>query len=324
MARINTGLVALAFGVLLAGACNHNKHGDTVVSNGAQSASMGDPKDDLTFLPADSEIVIGINVAQVKQSALWGQYAAPALAKMSAELGDFKTACGFDPVEAIQSVALGMKNVDSDSPDAVFVVRGPKRALVTSGCLTKLQQEAQKNGETLTIDGDTYTHTSKSGDHAAMRFVGDTTLVVSAGTQGTKEGLAAIAKGGSGLDTSPAFSALIKGLDRSRSMWFAVNGNMKALQQMAAMGAKPTAVFGTVNITDGVAFDGAMRFSTPDEAQSLLAMSKTMTDNPQVKAMFDKLEINANGTDLTASAAIGPDKLKMLLGMFMQPASGGD
>lgn len=324
MARNHTGLVALAFGVLVVGACNHNKQPSTVVSNGSQPASMGDPKDDLTFLPADSEIVLGINVAQVKQSALWGQYAAPALAKVGAAFGDVKTACGFDPVDAIQSVAVAMKNVDADQPDAVFVVRGPKHALVTAACLQKIQQLAQKEGDTFTIDGDTYTHTSKTGEHAAMRFVGDTTLVVSSGAQGTKAGLDAIAKGGAGLDTSPAFSALVKGLDRTRSMWFAVNGNMKALQQMAAMGAKPTAVFGTVNVTDGVTFDGSMRFATPDEAQSLLAMSKSMTDSPQVKAMFDKLEINANGTDLTASAAIGPDKLKMLLGMFMQPASGGD
>lgn len=324
MARNHTGLVALAFGVLLAGACNHNKQPGTVVSNGAQPASTGDPKDDLTFLPADSELVIGINVAQVKQSALWGQYGAPMLAKVGAALGDFKAACGFDPVDAIQSVSMGIKNLDADSPDGVIVVRGVKRALVTSGCVAKIQQEAQKDGSTFTVEGDTYTHTTKSGDHTAMRFVGDTTLVVSAGTQATKAGLDAIAKGGAGLDTSAAFASLIKGVDRTHSVWFAMNGNSKVFDQMAAMGGKPAAVFGSVNVTDGVTFDGALRFNTPDQAQSLLALSKSMTDSPQVKAMFDKLEINASGTDLTASAAIGPEKLKMLLGMFMQPASGGD
>lgn len=318
MARIHRGLLALALGASIgAGACNKTKHADTVVSNGARTASMGDPKSDLTFLPADSDLVLDIDVEQIKQSALWGQYAPPFVEKLNAALGDFKAACGFSPVDEVRSVAIGMKNLGADQPDAVIVVRGPKRTLMTSGCVAKLQTELQKDGSTFTVDGDTYSVVSKDGRHGAMRFVGDTTLVLATGVAGTKDGLAAIAKGGAGLDTSPTFTALLKGIDRTHSVWFALNGNSPVMAQLAAIGAKPKAVFGSINVSDGLTFDGAMRFGTPDEAQSLLALSKQVTQSPMVAQMFDKLDINATGTDLTASAAMGPQKLKAVVQQMM-------
>lgn len=323
MARIHWGLAALVLGASIgAGACTKTKPANTtVVSN--QPASMGDPKDDLAFLPADSELVLGVDFAQIKKSALWAQYAPPLLDKLNASLADFKAACGFNGIDQLTSVSLAMKNLDGDSPDGVLVVRGTMKAMLTPDCVAKLSAKAKEEGGTFALDGDTYVHTSSRGHHAAMRFIGDHTLLMTVGTQGTKDGLAAIAKGGAGLDTSPAFTDLMKGVDRTRSMWFAMNGNSPVFAQMASLGAKPKAVFGSVNITDGLTFDGAMRFGTPDEAQSLLAMSKSMTDNPQVKAMFDKLEINATGTDLTASVAMGPQKLQALVAMLGGIIGGG-
>ena len=55
--------------------------------------------EDLSLLPADSEMVMGLNFAQLQQSALWKQFAPKLMEKVAGGLAEFKAACGFDPME---------------------------------------------------------------------------------------------------------------------------------------------------------------------------------------------------------------------------------
>ena len=61
--------------------------------------------DDLSLLPADSEMVMGLNFAQLQQSALWKQFAPKLMEKAAGGIAEFKAACGFDPMEAIKSIS---------------------------------------------------------------------------------------------------------------------------------------------------------------------------------------------------------------------------
>src|ERR1051325_2084457 len=67
--------------------------GDKPAAGGAISGQMGD---DLSLLPVDSEVVMGINIAQLQQSALWKQFSPKLMEKMAKGLADFKAACGLD------------------------------------------------------------------------------------------------------------------------------------------------------------------------------------------------------------------------------------
>src|SRR6478735_9205059 len=80
--------------------------------------------DDLSLLPADSEMVMGLNFAQLQQSALWKQFSPKLMDKMGSGLAEFKAACGFDPMEAIKSMSMGLKGVGGDVPDGVIIIHG--------------------------------------------------------------------------------------------------------------------------------------------------------------------------------------------------------
>lgn len=270
--------------------------------------------DDLSLLPADSEFVFGVNVAQVQQSALWKEYSPKLKEKMTGGLAEVKAACGFDPLDAIKSVAIGMKGMGEGKPDGVVVVRGPNKSAVMA-CTGKLKEEAAKNGSEVTVDGDVIVVKDKSGTTTAMTWVNDTTMVGAIGSQGTKEGALAAAKGGAGLKSSSEFMAMHSKLKPSQSLWMFINGNAPALSKAGSMGVKPKAVFGTVHITDGLAVDMRVRLGTPEEATQLVNMAKGQTGNPQVKAMFDTLDVAADGSDAKITVAMSHQKLQSLIGM---------
>lgn len=309
MVRIRTGgLVAvLAFGLLGAGACKKNKSG----ASGSSAAAS-----DLSLLPADSEMVLSINVAQIRNSALWKDVGKQLTDKANDDekLKELKTACGVDPVADITSVAIGMKGFSGDNPDGVIIVHGLSKAKLTSDtCFNKLKAEAEKDGSTITKDGDVYLNKGKEpSDNAAAMFVGDDTLLITGGTIGTKDGITAIAKGNNGLKSSSAFTDVYKNVDANGSMWLVINGNSALFDKAAALGAKPKAVWGTLKVADGVSFDGGARFASADDAKKLADLVNQQINNPMIKGMVDKLEVKADGTDLKGTLEMSRAKLDAL------------
>ena len=280
-------------------------------AGGAISGQMGD---DLSLLPVDSEVVLGLNFAQLQQSALWKQFAPKLMDKMSKGLADFKAACGFDPLDAFKSVALGMKGLGGSTPDGAVVIHGPDKAKVM-GCMDKAKAEAAKNGSEVTVDGDVVIIKDKKGESTAFTFVNNNTIVGTMGASGTKDGVMAAAKGGSALKSSPAFVDMYSKVNTQDSLWFLMNGNSPVFNKMGGMGVKPKAIFGSVNITDGLTVDVRVRLSTPDEATQLANMAKGQVTNPQVKQMFDKLDVVADGADVKVGVAMSSQKLQSLIAM---------
>jgi hypothetical protein len=78
---------------------------------------------------------------------------------------------------------------------------------------------------------------------------------------------------------------------------------------------KPKAVFGSVNVTDGLTVDMRIRLGSPDEATQLVTMAKGQTSNPQVKQMFDKLDVTSDGSDAKIAVAMSNQKLQQLMGL---------
>src|SRR5262245_48187077 len=121
------------------------------VTKAAPSGGVIAGADDLSLLPADSEIVMGLNFAQLQQSALWKQFAPKLMEKAAGGLAEFKAACGFDPIEQIKSVSLGMKGVDSGgkTPEGAVVIHGLDKAK-SMACIDKAKAEAAKKGSDIT------------------------------------------------------------------------------------------------------------------------------------------------------------------------------
>lgn len=333
MARTRTGLLVglVALG-LSAGACDSGKKKDAA---GGPAAGGGDGKsnvtlsdvqkgagavqgaagDDLALLPANSEVVMGLNFAQLQQSALWKQFAPGLMSKASAGLGDFKTKCGFDPMESVKSFSMGMKGLGGNQPDGVVVLHGPDKAKI-SKCVETMKADAQKEGVEITVDGDVFMVKGKRGETSGFTYIGNDTLLGVMGPAVTKDSVLAAAKGGSALKTSQAFLEMYGKINTKDSLWVLINGNAPFMSEAAKAGVKPKAVFGSVNVTDGLAVDLRVRLATPDEANNLVTMAKQQTSNPQIKNLFDKLDIGADGADVKVDLAMSQQKLMALVGLL--------
>ncbi|MBV8758564.1 MAG: hypothetical protein JO257_14860 [Deltaproteobacteria bacterium] len=327
MVRIRSGWLAAIVAVSLVGACkkNDNKAGTgsgattttttttTTAGGGATPVAVAGT-DDLSLLPVDSEMVMGLNFAQLQQSALWKQFSPKLMEKAATGLAQFKAACGFDPLEAVKNVSMGLKGLGGTQPDGVIVVHGPEKAKVMA-CVDKAKAEAAKNGTELTVDGDVFVVKDKSGQPSAFTFVGDSTLIGTIGTMGTKDGVLAAAKGQSSLKSSQMFTEMYSKINTNDSLWILMNGNSPAFSKMGSMGVKPKAIFGSINVTDGLTVDMRMRLGTPDEAKQLVTMLQGQLNNPQVKQMFDKLDVTQDGADAKFGVAMSNQKLQQLVQM---------
>jgi len=284
---------------------------------------------DLSLLPVDSEMVIGLNIAQLQQSALWKQFSPKIMDKIAGGLADFKADCGFDPLDSIKSIAMGMKNMGGGGePDGAIVIHGPDKAKVLA-CVDKEKAKAKDKGTEMTVDGDVVLMKDKTGASSAFTFVNDTTMLGVIGSKGTKDGVKEAAKGGSALKTSQTFVDMYSKINTQDSLWMLINGNSPALAKASGMGIKPKAVFGSINLTDGLTLDFRVRMASPDEAKSLVGMMQGQVNNPQVKQMFDTLDVTGDGNDAKVSVKMSAQKLQALVAMVggmmggMMGAGGG-
>jgi hypothetical protein len=346
MVRIRSivALSLLAFGAsgaLVLGGCKKEEKKDTPASgekSGTQAEKPGDPgmgktqaipsggtADDLSLLPVDSEVVMGLNFAQLQQSQLWKQFVEPQLMKgdVQQKLGEFKSKCGFDPMSSIKSISIGMKGVGGDKPDGVVVVHGADKAK-SLACLDTMKADAAKEGSEIKRDGDVVMVKAKDGEDVALMFVNDSTAVAVIGSQANPDGVKKAAAGGSALKTSAAFVDMYGKIKTSDSLWLLVNGNSKAFDKAAAMGFKPKAVFGSINVTDGLTLDMRVRLDSADQAAT---MANTFRGQAAAAAaMVDKLDITNDGADVKVSVLLSNQKLQNLIknfGSMLGGAMGG-
>jgi hypothetical protein len=293
------------------------------ISGGGVKPSSGD---DLALLPVDSEVVIGLNFGQISQSGLWKQFVEPKLktGETQRKLDEFKAKCpGFDPMSSFTSMSIGMKNAASGNPSVVVVAHGVDRAKALD-CVDKNKDEMAKNGNEVTRDGDVLLVKGKRAEEqTAITFVNDNTAVAMVGDGATAAGVKAIAAGGSALKTSPAFVDMYKKVKTSDSLWGLASG--KTLDKMPM---KATAIYGSLNVTDGLAMDLRIRLDTPDAAKQMADMANSQAQ--QAKAFVDKSEFTAEGNEMHASVALSGQKLQALvaqlgpmMGMLMGGAMGG-
>lgn len=270
---------------------------------------------DLALLPVDSEVVLGLNFSQLQKSALWKKFVEPQMMKgdTQAKLAEFKMKCGFDPMTAVQSISMGLKGVGGDKPDGVVVVHGPEKSKVM-GCLDKMKDEANKDGSTVTREGDIVSVKSKTGETFAFTYVNDSTVLGVIGANANPAGVKAAAAGTSALKSSQAFVDMYSKINTADSMWLLMNGNSKAFDKAAQMGFKPKAVFGSVNVTDGLSVDMRIRLDTPAQATQITQMATSQV--AQFKSMVDKLDIVAEGADVKLNVALSTQKLEALISQF--------
>lgn len=306
--------VLLAASLLLASCHDDKSRSTNPPTNGVPpaaarvdySATIADP---LGFLPLDSELVLGVDVDQVRKSMFWPPVAAKISQAGGSSFTTFKQACGFDPMQTVHGMSLGIKNVGQKTPDGVMVVRGLDRPALM-GCMEKGVQAGGK----IAIDKGIVTITSDDGSAVAFAFVDASTVVGVIGPTASGAQLKAVLASGSPLRGSPAFADLVAKTNLEASGWMVMNGNSSIFDQMAgAVGSRPKAAFGSVSVLSGVTMDMHLRLDTPAQAQQLSSMANNQAG--MARSMFTKLDITTDAADVVVALAMTDQQLTNILQM---------
>lgn len=309
-------LLGLLVGVGFA-ACKKDSTGGS--SDKSSEASGGGPGGDLALLPAESEVVIGMNLGQVQQSGLWKQFVEPRLAAGGSQqqmMNEFKAKCGADPMKMVSSVTVGIRGF-SDKPSAVAVLHGLDKAKLLD-CLDKTKADIAKNGGEVTRDGDVLLYKSDRSDPVAVLFTSDSTAVAVAGPNASAAAVKAVVAGGSSLKSSAPFLEMYKKLKTTDSIWGLASGKV---MDRIPLGLKVTAAYGSINVTDGLAVDTRLRFDKPEAATQAADMANSQT-KALVPQYVDKAEATADGTELHVSVAVSGQKLPGLIPILTMAVAG--
>jgi hypothetical protein len=301
-------LGALALGPAALGACYRDRAPAGPVANVEPSgddarASASDP---LAFLPIDSDLVIGIDARQIVRSALWKYLEPQLMQRLGGGLAELRQACGFDLLAALRGVAMGVRQ--GPPADGVIVLRGLPRDQ-TMACLARGvagRGPARLEGNVAIVPG------ADPGDPpVVVAFAGATTAVIA----GSRERLHAALAAGAPLRRSRAFSELWSLVDTRRAAWFVGNGSMRSLDRMSALGVRPRAVFGSMSLASGLSLISQLRVGSPDEAAQLAAVAQAQSG--ALQGMADKLEISAEGPDVTLRLEMTEAQLESLAGLAL-------
>jgi hypothetical protein len=285
----------------------------------SSEASGGAPgAGDLALLPADSEVVFGMNLGQMQQSALWKQFVEPKLANAKSQrmMSEFKARCGADPMKMVSSFTFGAKDFSGDKPSVVAVAHGLDKAKILD-CIEKSKADIAKDGGEVTRDGDVVLFKGERGEPAALQFINDSTAVLVAGPNASAASVKAVIGGGSSLKSSAPFLDMYKKVKTSDSIWALASGKV---MENVPLDLKATAAYGSLNITDGLSVDMRVRFATPDAATQAAAMANAQTK--QATQYVDKAEATADGNELHLAVVISGQKLTQLIPMLSMLAGG--
>jgi hypothetical protein len=260
---------------------------------------------DLTYLPADSDVVVHVDVAKLRQSKLWAAYSKD-VAKMIAP--GFRD-CAFDPLSTASTVDIG---ITVESKPNVYVIRGIDHQAAMA-CFNSLKGEGRYKAAT---DGDFITLTSPAGHQRVVTFVDKRTMVMRS-TRGTDQGQQKVVQQGAPLAKNGEFVAAIAKANTNAAI-VAVSrpGSESLAKQMNQSGMHLTYFHGSLNLTDRLELQYAMDVGSATEATTLTNTMKTQFDSAQVKQMFDRLEAHSQDTTVTLDVAMSDTKLANLAGMM--------
>lgn len=278
---------------------------------------------DLDVVPVDSDVVLSIDLAQAQKSAVFREFALPAITKSEDAqkfLATLKTKCNIDPMVSASRLTAGIKIVDNDNADFVGVLHGIEKSKAIP-CIDQMKEELAAQQIQAVKDGDVVTLKNDRGAFA-FTFTGDTTAVIVSGPKASKERVLEVAQGKSALKTSKEFGDMYGKLNTGHTVWFLVRGDTEAIaKNLEKLNVRSKAIFGTVNLTDGLEVRGQMRVETEEQATNVVDLMKSQTG--MFANMATKLEIDRDKNDVRTTIVMTQEQLKSVAGLARSFTRGG-
>ncbi len=274
----------------------------------------------LAAMPKETELILGLDFSQLRKSALWKQYEPMLMEKAGKELSEFKSKCGFDPMEKMTGVLMGAQIATDGLGDATIFVRGFEKG-PTFECVKKLAAEKASEGKAANIDGD-YIEVLENGEvkFRAMFIEESTALIIKQGDGfGDKAALlaAAAAKDGEGLTSSAAFVKLLDEVKTGSSLFMVMNGNAKVMQQ-SPLPFKIKAIYGWVNVGAGVDGESRVRMEDGDSASAMVGFYKMGVQEAKKSPagkFIDGLKVSSKGADVIAAFKFDQKQVEEMIEM---------
>ncbi len=264
-------------------------------------------------IPANMEMVIGVNAATAHTSALYQTLLPLALSKAgdaAPEPEGVKADCGIAVVRSIDSVVVGL---DSQEKGTIVVAfRGTTRGKLEA-CAQKRATAQQK---TLSISnaGTLTTYTGMSGHEVYMRWLGPDVVAVST-TPDDKD--ATIAATAGGITGDQALHGL-RTVNTSASLWAV---STKQADLPGDVPGKMTGAFGSANLVSGaIAIDLHVAVDSPKAASDAVAKAQSELVPAQSQGGFTELlktvKLSSAGNEILVTAQVPEKALLDLLAMF--------
>jgi len=262
------------------------------------AAHAGDGSNLLQYLPANTQMVMTVNVANLRSAPVYQQVATmvTGTSEYQEMMSEISTRTSFNPVNDVNTVVMGSTVVSEAAGDSfVFIVEANVNfdeiytALESDGTLTR-----QNRGDVVFYGDNDYT----------LAFLAPG--VIALGTPSLLNQSIAVAAGEAAGASPPSMTAALSGVDRSRSMWVAVNAPPEQAAEIRTMSV-------SVGISNTVALTGSAVFTSEELAQgAALAFEQMKAEaaaNPMVTqfglgSVVNSMTLNVSGSTATLNANI--------------------
>lgn len=305
-------VAVMSMALLAATGCSKDekKAGDKTTAVEGKGAEAGKATGGrYAYLPPDSNLVIGLNISQIRSSKLFKDMVEPMIKQQAGEdYEQFMTACGFDPVEQIKSVTIGGNTSENDK--VAVAVKG-----MSAAQLKKCGEGvAASKGEKIEITEEgKLTKVVTDGQTSWLGWVDDTTLVTSGDNKALLESVLASTEG---LGSNKEMMGFIGKVDTDAALWLTFRDMGDAGSPLAGAPVKFQAAYGSIGLKEGLQINAAMRQSTPEEAQKTVAdftaQLEQFKQSPYGKYV-SKMELKANESDVIIKLVLSDAELQELL-----------
>lgn len=267
--------------------------------------------DVLGFLPAETDLVLGVDMAALRHSAMWQQFQ-PQVQAIGQEFAKLGGQCGPNPIDTLERFAMAVKVQNDGAVQGVIVARG----VDTTRVLDCIVAQSNKNGGTAKLDRGVavVTYPDRPNVQMAAATVGPSTLVVQLDATANADTIAAVLASGTPLRKSTSFMTLFQRREPGAAVWGMANGNAPMFEQLAQMNMRPRSLDGTLSVTDRFTFAVRMTMATPEDAAHIV--SELDQIKGPASSMVERFETRADGPTAVVTVAITVPQLRTLLGML--------
>lgn len=290
--------------------------GKTTTSTVGGTSPKAAAKQDLAYLPINSDVVVTIDAAAMRSSALYTRLAPKMLAQMAAELAEVKKRCGFDPMVQISGLTVGMRPSanSQQKPVGVVLAHGLREADINK-CYNGLSVEEQTELK-LRKDGAVWTF-GEADMSAVFGFIAADTLLIVLDADVPALGAADFAKATSNegsVLSSPGFAAAWAATPTGQ-MRVLVNANSPWLASMRDQTPGAKMIGAGVTVSAEIAGSVAMSFDTAEHAKAVVDQVQPLIGFAE-SAVGIKLKIRQDSDRVVIDGVVPSAAVDKLMGQM--------